>query len=555
MLRMTRVLIVTLLLGLLVGPALALPGDVLHTIPTPGPAPTGLAYDGTHLWVADQLSDTLYALDPETGAIVTSWPAPGFVPMGMTWDGAHLWVIDQEEGRINALDVESGITVKSFEAPTPSPEGIAWDGAHLWLSDARADIICQISREDGTTIEEFTAPMNGATGLTCWKGYLWSADRMEDKIYLVDPKHDGEVVLALDAPGMYARGLATDGEVLWNVDYQSDKVFKLVIDDGETTRKYDPHTLDMLLTYEFRNYGPGEVTSLDAWIAVPHDGPGQTIVNGPTFSPAPLDFPEDRWEQKVAHYHLADPPLAARERMTMRVRVNLNAFREYVYPEKVGELEDIPKDIRKAYLVNEDKYRIHDPRIVKAVQEAVGDETNPYWIMRRIHKYIRDRLHYELSGGWNVAPRVLERGNGSCSEYTFLFISMCRAAGVPARYVGSVVVRGDEASTDPVFHRWSQVYLPGYGWVHVDPQGGDKDKPGQVAESIGQLSNRFLLTTFGGGASEYLGWGYNYDQAWQAKGPVKVHAEAVGEWSPVPDEANGAAAGPGGDGQPFECVP
>ena len=55
-------------------------------------------------------------------------------------------------------------------------------------------------------------------------------------------------------------------------------------------------------------------------------------------------------------------------------------------------------------------------------------------------------MYYERSGGWNTAPIVLERGNGSCSEYTFVFISMCRAAGVPARYVGSVVERGESAS-------------------------------------------------------------------------------------------------------------
>ncbi|MFZ5434466.1 MAG: transglutaminase-like domain-containing protein, partial [Calditrichota bacterium] len=137
------------------------------------------------------------------------------------------------------------------------------------------------------------------------------------------------------------------------------------------------------------------------------------------------------------------------------------------------------------------------------------------------------------AGGWNVAPQVLTRGNGSCSEYTFLFIAMCRAAGIPARYVGSVVVRGDDASTDEYFHRWSQVYLPGYGWIHVDPQGGDKEKPADVAESIGVVENIFLITTEGGGASEYLDWSYNHNEKWTGHGPVKVHIEALGEWSPV----------------------
>jgi transglutaminase-like putative cysteine protease len=110
---------------------------------------------------------------------------------------------------------------------------------------------------------------------------------------------------------------------------------------------------------------------------------------------------------------------------------------------------------------------------------------------------------------------------------------MCRAAGLPTRFVGSVVIRGDDASTDDVFHRWCECYLPGYGWVPVDPSGGDRATPAEVAQCFGHVEPRFLITTEGGGASEYLGWGYNANEKWTSKGPVKVHVETVGEWSPL----------------------
>mgnify|MGYP000216985429 CR=1 FL=1 len=58
-----------------------------------------------------------------------------------------------------------------------------------------------------------------------------------------------------------------------------------------------------------------------------------------------------------------------------------------------------------------------------------------------------------------------------------------------------------------------------------------------TAESVvvfKQFGDHVLITTEGGGASEYLGWNYNYEQTWTARGPVKIHAEAVGEWSPAP---------------------
>jgi len=513
----------------------AAPGDVVSTLPAPGRACTGLAFDGRNLWVADRLSDTLYALDTSSGIVMKRVAAPGFVPLGLAWDGKHLWCIDGEQTRICEMDVTSGLTVRSFAAPTSSPQALAWDGKNLWLADDREKLICSISADDGTTIVSYVAPSDGTSGLTYWNGYLWCADRRDDRIYLFDTQH-GEVVFGMNAPGKFARGLASDGRFLWNVDYQSDSLYKLVMDDGQSVKSANPHTLDLLLTCEVRNYGPGEVTQLDAYFAVPGDLPNQKLIGDVRFTPSPLEIIRDRWQQPIAHFRLFDLPLAKREQIIMQVTAELSEARTFIFPHLVGDLRDVPSDVRKAYLVDEDKYRIHDPIIQSAVKAAVGDETNPYWMMRGIHKYIRDHLTYELAGGWNVAPKVLERGNGSCSEYTFVFISMCRAARIPARYVGSIVVRGDEASTDETFHRWSQVYLPPYGWVHVDPQGGDQSKPAQEAESIGVVGNRFLITTAGGAASEVLDWGYNHNQTWISRGPVRVHEEVVGEWSPAAAE-------------------
>lgn len=133
--------------------------------------------------------------------------------------------------------------------------------------------------------------------------------------------------------------------------------------------------------------------------------------------------------------------------------------------------------MRQRYTSDGSKYRISDPYIQTLVHEVVGNETHPYWIARKIFNYVRNTLTYQLEGGWNTAPVVLKRGTGSCSEYSFAFISLCRAAGLPARYVGSLVVRNDDASLDDVFHRWPEVFLPHYGWIPIDPQGGDKPSP------------------------------------------------------------------------------
>ncbi|MBL1175551.1 transglutaminase family protein [Pantanalinema sp. GBBB05] len=60
---------------------------------------------------------------------------------------------------------------------------------------------------------------------------------------------------------------------------------------------------------------------------------------------------------------------------------------------------------------------------------------------------------------------------GSCRDYTVLFMEVCRAIGIPARFV-SGYQEGDVDSTDRHLHAWAEVYLPGAGWRGYDPTHG-----------------------------------------------------------------------------------
>ena len=173
---------------------------------------------------------------------------------------------------------------------------------------------------------------------------------------------------------------------------------------------------------------------------------------------------------------------------------------------------------------------IDDPVIQGAIRDAVGDETNPYWIMRNIFEYVIDHVKYELVGGWDTAPNVLKRGTGSCSEFSFVFMAMARGAGLPTRFCAGVMERGDEASMDDVFHRWTEVYLPGYGWVPVDASATASEWQSDRVRAIGSYTNRGLITTVGGGDSEYVGWGYNYGLRQSYSGRASSDHSAYADW-------------------------
>jgi transglutaminase-like putative cysteine protease len=401
----------------------------------------------------------------------------------------------------------------------------------LWVSDNAGKTIHRVDPQDGTTIREVPFPGKSVDGLAFDGHYLWVADRLADKLYAVHPP-SSEVLVTLKAPGPHATGLGWDGKNLVVVDYQTDKIYTIRRDDDKFVIREDPRDAWVVFTHQVRNFGPDPLPELDIFLAYPQDLVSQKLLSTPAFEPRPVEMLADQWGQKVARFHFKNHP--ARKAATVKMKVNLKAYTVHwvIYPEKVQSLWKIPSEIRRKYLVDNPKYDIKNPIIKKAIKEAVGSEKNPYWIARKIYRIIHQKMHYEMVGGWDVAPKVFARGSGSCSEYSYVFIAMCRAAGLPARYVGSLVVRKDDASYDDVYHRWVEVYLPPYGWIPVDPSRGDKPSEAERADSFGHLYHDFLITTHGGGGSNLLGWNYNYNERYTCKGRCKVEVEAIAEWSP-----------------------
>ncbi len=514
-------------------------GEVIKSFDTPGHFSTGLTFDGKNLWLADRKEDKLFCINPQNGQVIRSIKSPAYWPMGLAWDGKYLWSVDVKggiplaenyNGKIYKIDPKDGTILHTVTAPTSTPRGLTWDGKYLWCIDNHNDVVVQFDPKDGTTIKSFKSPAGHPQGLT-WDGiYLWISDRIKDEIYMVDP-NSGCVIIIAKTPGNYSRGLCFDGKNIWNVDYEDNKLYKLKVNDGENFVKTNECKSTVTYTHQTTNFGPGEIKTLDVHLAIPTNRVNQTIVGGINYLPKQIDIITDKWEQKTAHFHFDNIPAGGTEDVEMTVKVKTYDVRYFIFPDKVGSINDIPKGIKEKYLSDNAKYQINNPIIQNAVKKAVGDEKNPYWMARNIYNYLIANMYYEMVGGWNTAPAVLSRGNGSCSEYSFVYIAMCRAAGIPARYVGSIARRGDNASMDDVFHRWTEIYIPNYGWIPVDPSGGDSASPRNQASSFGSLSNRFLITTQSGGGSKTMSWTYNSNEFYTTEPKTNVNIEYFGDWN------------------------
>jgi len=538
---MKRIFIVIISTMILMTTLSAFSGEVVKSFKTPGIYPTGLCFDGENLWLADRGTDKLYCLDQESGKIKKVIESPAYWPMGLAWDGKYLWNADYRgrtdksedlDGMIFKIDPKDGTILKTLHAPARSPKGLTWDGKYLWCVDDRKDKVIQFSTVDGATIRSFPSPSKDPKGITFDGKYLWISDRETDEIYMVDPK-TGYVIIILNSPGNYTHGLAVNGGKLWAVDFQDDKIYRLKIRDKDKFVRKDKRLHKVTFNHHVTCYGPGKIKSLNVYIALPNNRDNQTMLGDFSYSQKPKKIIKDRWGQKTAWFCFKNVKPGEKTQIQAVYKFASYSVRYFIYPENVGSINDIPESLKKKYLGDDEKYQINSRVIQDTVKKVVGNEKNAYWILRKIHQYLIGHLHYLMDGAWDTAPTVLRNGHGSCSEYSFTFIALCKAAGLPTRYVGSTWDRKELAYMDDVYHRWVEVYLPNYGWIPTDPTHGDRVSPRDQAFPIGFVSSAALITTQSGGGSKTMGWTYNCNEKYVTEPKTNLNITNFADWDKI----------------------
>ncbi len=86
--------------------------------------------------------------------------------------------------------------------------------------------------------------------------------------------------------------------------------------------------------------------------------------------------------------------------------------------------------------------------------------------------WLKKNMTYKNPSPFEQVEEVIERGHGNCECYSAVFVAICRAAGIPAREVQGVQKTTTEFAPPGCLgaHAWAEVYLPGPGWVPVEPQ-------------------------------------------------------------------------------------
>lgn len=155
-------------------------------------------------------------------------------------------------------------------------------------------------------------------------------------------------------------------------------------------------------------------------------------------------------------------------RMTVRVtgpnELELDVLPSTAVPNHAKQPLDA--DERQRMLDSDALIRSTDPEIVRIASDLrVKDD--PRATVSATVTWVHERIEYEITPSSLDAVAILNRGEGDCTEYALLTVTLLRAAGIPAELREGMAAGGDEM----VAHAWV-AWHDGTRWREVDPTAG-----------------------------------------------------------------------------------
>ncbi|RFZ76371.1 transglutaminase domain-containing protein [Lacrimispora amygdalina] len=160
-------------------------------------------------------------------------------------------------------------------------------------------------------------------------------------------------------------------------------------------------------------------------------------------------------------------------------------FIKYSYINHVNYIEPDPTiaeiDHPDFYMGEQAPHIVFTPFMKELIAEIKGAETNPLIVARKIYDFITTKVMYsfvcEYAALDNISEYAAKNMKGDCGVQAILFITLCRLAGIPARWQSGLYAT--EMYTG--CHDWAEFYIEPYGWLYVDTSfGGSAYRSGQI---------------------------------------------------------------------------
>ena len=139
----------------------------------------------------------------------------------------------------------------------------------------------------------------------------------------------------------------------------------------------------------------------------------------------------------------------------------------YLINSSIVEDYDTSSETYKKYVEPEELMESNNSRVISLAHNLTNNVDSWHEKAVRIYDFVYRHMHYEEQDEERGALWALENGAGDCSEYSYLFVALCRAAGIPARIQAGFAFHRPSENLENG-HMWAEYYLENYGWIPVD---------------------------------------------------------------------------------------
>jgi transglutaminase-like putative cysteine protease len=268
---------------------------------------------------------------------------------------------------------------------------------------------------------------------------------------------------------------------------------RTIVDEAEKTGAVEVqpvrHRISYTLTLRTNNPGVKAGSLVRVWLPYPQEYRQQRDVKMISTSPEPKLIapsavegnPVSGGPQRTVYFEerVADPirPQEFKE---------VFEYTSFAYYPKLEEakVQPLPADWNGACLGERPPHIVFTPKIRKRVAEIVGAETNPLAKARKIFRWVSSNIKWNAEDEYCIIPSLVLKGftagRGDCGIQNTVFITMCRIAGIPARWQSGW-------ETKPVdgwgMHDWAEIYLAPWGWLPADASYGvQKSEDPKIAD-------------------------------------------------------------------------
>lgn len=180
--------------------------------------------------------------------------------------------------------------------------------------------------------------------------------------------------------------------------------------------------------------------------------------------------------------------------------------RSYPFSYSLDELPDLAACIERRYPDPDGELERWARKFVRQ-----GRRTATGTLLKTLTYGIKEGFKYtrRTDGGTYAPLTTLHLGRGSCRDLALLMIEAVRSLGLAARFVSGYIYVPDRDGPTRLgggsTHAWCQVYLPGAGWVELDPTNGIIGNNDLIRVAVARDPAQAIPLTgtyFGNGADE-----------------------------------------------------